>query len=380
MKVGVIGLGRLGLPLACLLSTEHEVWGYDTDIGMTHLISHGNFKTSEPDCDYSKLNIAESMEQMVSKTDIALLCVNTPTKKGGGMDLSQVWAATSRLNQELLNTERVDYQLAVCSTVMPGTCESLANMLFEVYSNSVWIAMGSVVADLRQPPMMVIGAPTPNNTVDRRLDVLDVWLPVANFEARQVILTNATTAEFLKLAHNAWCTTKMSFISYIQEFCQDVDIEQVSDFFRNGGERAGAFWKPGAPFSGPCFPRDLAFFNEWAGMPLTKETAHENQLAIQRITEKIKWGAKVLILGRAYKYGTDIEQDSLSFALAKLLQAKGCEVHVQNESVDGFDPDICIVTHRELGDIAMELDGCEVIDLWRPGEGRVAQQPSGVVN
>ncbi len=368
MKIGVIGLGRLGLPMACLLATKHEVWGYDNSDYLTNLLKIGQYKTREPDCDYSTLNLASDMGTLVANTDMALLCVNTPSDQNGGMDLSQVQEATLNLNGALISAGRIDYDLAICSTTMPGTAEQLrnTNQLRAIYSNPVWIAMGNVIADLRRPPMMVIGNTSLGGDASH---LLKMWTSVADFEARSIILTDATTAEFIKLAHNAWCTTKMSFMGYIKEFCPTVDIDQVSNFFRNGGERPGVFWRPGPPFSGPCFPRDLDFFNAYTGpngMPITVATKHENERATWRICLQVPVKSNVLILGRAYKYGTDIEQDSLSFILAeKLSLYRGCEVHVQDELVDGFDPDVCIVTQRELNEIPNALpSNCETIRLW----------------
>jgi len=372
MRIGVIGLGRLGLPMACLLATKHEVWGYDNDEKLLRQLIWGQYQTREPDCDYSKLNIAKNMEALVDNTDMALLCVNTPSDNGGGMDLSQVQEATRNLNGALKDADRRDYELAICSTTMPGTAEQLRNVshLRAIYSNPIWIAMGSVIADLRRPPMMVIGSTSLGGDASH---LLEMWSSVSDFEARSIILTDATTAEFIKLAHNAWCTTKMSFMGYIKEFCPTVDIDQVSNFFRNGGERPGVFWKPGPPFSGPCFPRDLDFFNAFttknaeadSGMGITEATKRENDLALSRICHQVPIWSKVLILGRSYKYGTDIEQDSLSFILAEKLQSsRGCEVHVQDEQVDGFEPEVCIVTQKELNEIPYVIPNCKTIRLW----------------
>ena len=363
MRIGVIGLGRLGMPMACLLATKHEVWGYDNDPGILHALAHGSFITTEPDCDYSKVNIASNMEDLTANTDMALLAVNTPTDRNGGMDLSQIRGANHSLNVALLNTSQdiSGYEVAICSTTMPGTAEALWEpRRGAIYSNPIWIAMGSVIADLRRPPMMVIGS-TPDGNPMR---LIEMWQSVADFEARSIILTDATTAEFIKLAHNAWCTTKMSFMSYIKETCPTVDIDQVSNFFRNGGERPGVFWKPGPPFSGPCFPRDLDFFNAFTNMGITLATQKENDFAILRICRKVNEGSKVLILGRAYKYGTDIEENSLSFILAEKLEAGGCEVHVADELPSGFDPEVCIVTQRELNEIPYAIPNCKTIRLW----------------
>ena len=365
----MVGLGRLGLPMACLLSQKHDVVGYDIDLARIKQLSKGTFVTSEPGCDYSRIHFTDHPDTLIARTELALVCVNTPTDKRGRMDLSQIHSASAILANTLTDVRKSyphngsGYSVGICSTVTPGTCEGLElNQHANVFSNPVWIAMGSVIEDLKRPPMVVIGAGR-NAPIEV---LLDLWASVASFEARQVIITDQTTAEFLKFAHNAWCTTKMSFMSYVKANMPNIDIQQVSDFFRLGGERPGAFWKAGPPFGGQCFPRDLSFWNQYTGCPITQEAENENNRGIARIVNQIPAGAKVLILGRAYKYGVDIEEGSLSTTLSNRLVAKGCHAWVEDTAdyMKTVTPDFCIIAHQELRGEAAKLGDCKVIDLW----------------
>jgi UDPglucose 6-dehydrogenase len=363
MNIGVIGLGKLGLPMACLLSQAHNVFGYDVNNTLVGQLRKGTYSTWEPNCDYRAVAVTTDLQWMLANTDLAFICVNTPTGDDGQMDLSQVRAACD----EIANHATPGYSLAISSTVMPGTANNMSEMLsgagVTVYSNPVWIALGNVIQDLRQPPILLIGA---DGAPHERL--LDVWQPIlhrTNLPSKNIHLTDTITAEFLKLAHNAWCTTKMSFLGYLQDHHPEVDIEAVSRFFQNGGERPGAFWKAGPAYGGACFPRDLAFWNGYTGHPIGKTTAAINQQRIEAVAAQIPEKSRVLILGSSYKYGVPVLEGSISSELGRLLGSKECTVWIADKATDfptnnGWD--WCIVAHKELACLAPE--NAKIINLW----------------
>lgn len=356
--IGVIGLGKLGLPLACLLSKYHTVWGHDVHTGLLDALRDGRFETFEPQCNYSRLNLTSNLDRLVDETDLAFVCVNTPTRADGTMDLSQIEAVCEELGQ----IESRGYGVVISSTVMPGTADDMAADWLEgagmvVYSNPVWIALGSVIKDLSNPPVLLIGADNASH-----LPVLDVWSPIVNLPATNIHFTNTITAEFLKLAHNAWACTKMAFMGYLQDRHTEVDMEAVSRFFQHGGERPGAFWKLGPSFGGPCFPRDLQFWLEYTRHPLGEEVHDINLKRVRNIVDMIPSQARVLILGSGYKYGVPIVDGALSLTLADMLGERGCTVLVSDDGGDGFEADWCIVAHRELAPAAPA--NSKVINLW----------------
>lgn len=366
MRVGVIGLGKLGFPLACLLASnpQNEVSGLDIDQDKIWKILSNKFHIQEPDCNYNKLFATSSFEAFTERTDIAFLCVNTPTNSEGTIDLSQVISVCESLHLALKGKE---YHLVVSSTVLPGTCRDIIRVSLginvNIYSSPVWIAMGTVIKDLREPPVLVVGYDKDSYPTK----VVETWLSISEVAPKNIIITDTRTAEFIKLAHNSWCCTKMSYMGYLKDQSErlDININDVSRFFQNGGERPGTFWKPGPSFSGPCFPRDLRFWNKLTEHPITADTELINEMRILDIVAGIPRDAKVLILGSGYKYGVQITEESLAFKLRDAFNKYHPETNVaiaDNYSDSGYNPTHCIVIHKEL-EHCVPIS-CEAIDLW----------------
>jgi nucleotide sugar dehydrogenase len=270
-SIGVIGLGKLGLPVACYLSKhlyyeDTNVIGYDINSELIDALVEGTLEVREPDCNYKSVIFTDLLEYLVDRTNTSFLCVNTPTNNLEQMDLSQVTNACKELKKYIKNKK---YTLIVLSTLIPGTTEHIIKPILgdnvNVIVHPVWIAMGSVVHDLQNPPITLIG----NDKEENYPDVVEM------FSDAPTLITTPTNAEYLKLIHNAWCTIKMSFIGEIGDKTP-IDRKVLSIFFELGGERTGRFWKYGPPFGGPCFPRDLGFFNQSTYSELGKTTLRVN--------------------------------------------------------------------------------------------------------
>lgn len=370
MNVGVIGLGKLGLPLACWLKSHLKsgsVWGYDIHEPTIDALQSGSYTTWEPDCDYSGIRFTALPELFALNTDMAFLCVNTPTKSNGEWALRQIESACADLRSNLDNSK--PYSLVVCSTVPPGTCRDVIQPLVgkdvAVYSMPVWVALGSVVHDLNNPPMIVMGY----DGEDFSPSVAKIMLSAmkyGNVGPMQALRTDTRTAEWIKLIHNAWCCTKMSFINQLGADAEllGLNVGDVSRFFQNGGERPGKFWAAGAPFSGPCFPRDLALFTRLTGNDIADSARGINRDMINYLVETIPIDARVLILGASYKHGVPVIEGSLAVELAERLTRSGngdSGVRLTDDDPSG-EWDYCIVVHKELRHLIPE--NCEVIDLW----------------
>lgn len=376
MNVGVIGLGKLGLPLACLFSKSHDVWGLDIDSRYITELRNGVFQTWEPDCDYSSVHFTSSYPELIFHTNIAFVCVDTPSiPDGGGMDLSQIYSVVRSM---YAHTTMIDkkYSLVVCSTVPPGTCRNIIKSYFitgyrvSVYSSPVWVALGTVVRDLRQPPTLVVGADDfEHDGLDREergQEVVKLWMSVAEVAPMNICITDTKTAEFLKLAHNAHCVEKMAFMGYLADKANelDINIRDVSRFFQHGGDRPGVFWRPGPPPSGPCFPRDLELWNNITHHPITIEVERINKDRVMSISLMVGEGTKVLIHGSGYRPGIPIIKDSLSFWIKEILENRGCDVVITDGEWDPkFIPEFCILTHEGKYNLPLPED-CKIINLW----------------
>jgi len=380
-SIGVIGLGRLGLPVASLLSRYYPTVGLDIDQAKIDSLNKGTFTTSEPNCTTSgAAYYTTDYDSLVSSSDIVVVCVNTPTDANGNMDSTQLKECFKSLDKALASTSK-NIKILVLSTLMPEHGEWLASFFSErkwppqIVINPVWIAIGSVIKDLQNPPMQVYGGDSDKPI----LWAIKLWADIPSVEYHTPIITDTRTASFLKLAHNAWCTMKMSFIGELGDKAAQlgIDINTTSEFFRRGGERPGAFWQYGPSFGGPCFPRDLDFFNQFTDSGLGRRVQLINFSRLHNIAAQVKSKNTVLIVGKTYKEGVDITESSISLKLEQLLLKKSCVVDFLDEDLNelpGSDVsayDTVIVLHRgydRLISEARETSNLQVIDLWSTKE------------
>lgn len=354
MKVAVIGLGKLGLSMAVAIAGKGvQVFGVERDRKRRHLIQKGRSPIDEPGiqeklpallkegslllCDYG---------EAVSETEAAFVAVNTPESSRGKMNTRDLEDCVAKIGEELRKQPRF-YIIAVNSTVLPETTEFKLKPLLEkrlgkkvghdfgLAANPVFIALTTVIRDFLNPPVVVIGASDPKTS-----DWLAAFYNKICENQPPILKTAPTMAEVIKLAHNAYCTSKMAFINEVADLCARVpggDIRKVEEFFSKGGERAGKFLRAGLGFGGPCFPRDLRFFLKYTEgkklkTPLlnsversNREHARELVRQIQREAGSLE-GKKVAVLGLSYKPGIKNFEDSFSFRLIEELEKKRARI------------------------------------------------------
>lgn len=365
-KVGVIGLGKLGLPLAATLDRSgHEVWGYDINPALICNLRRGQSKLYEPDLIYWGVHFATDVEWMVSNTDLAFICVNTPTLRDDTMDIGQVQSAVDAVRA--INPE---YPLVICSTVLPGTCRELRCM-----SMPVWVALGSVVHDLQHPPVFLLGCDCDRqDETCSHYQVVVAWGRVLQSPFQSLILTDTRTAEFTKLAHNTWCCTKMAWLGNIGDQAEKlgIDIAAISEFFTAGGERPGKFWKYGPPYGGLCFPRDLGFWRQIIFDPIGCAVEGQNTTRYKKLAQRVPYHSRVVILGKGYKAGQSVEEASPSLALATELRIRGCLVQVVDDVAEIAHPeaiDYWVAMHGQP--VTASIPAEKVINPWLPQERSV---------
>lgn len=357
MNISVVGLGKLGFPMAIAIAKMgHQVVGVDVDERRVASIAKGTSPISEPGMDgllkealaSRRFQITTDYQTAVGNSSISIIAVNTPDGPDGNMDLSQIRESSQAIGNALRN-KRDFHIVAVSSTILPGTTTDLVRPTLEQYSGKrcgedfgvcaspVFIALATVVRDFLNPPVVVLGEG------DER-----VGKTMADFYAGlcqnkpQILRTTPLTAELIKMTHNAFATCKMAFINEIGVLCSRLsgaDVRAITKFFQHGGERAGKFLTAGLGFGGPCFPRDLKFFlsySETMGYRPTLIRAvgesnvrhtHEIIRLIEESSGELK-GRVTAILGLAYKPGVDIIENSFSLVLTKLIQEKGASVRV----------------------------------------------------
>jgi len=366
MRVAVIGLGKLGAPLAAVLASKgNDVLGVDVSPSAVQLLNAGRAPVDEPglqelvSASRDRLSATTDAAE-ASAADVSILLVPTPSDDRGAFSNEHLLAASDVLGRGL--AERDDYHVVVIgSTVMPGSCDAdirpalerasgrrIGDNLGLCYSPE-FIALGNVIRDLLAPDVVLIG-----ESDTRAGDALErLYAGVCENDPpfRRMNLVNA---ELTKIAVNTYVTMKISYANTLADICERLpgaDVETVTDALGLDSRIGQKYLRGAVAYGGPCFPRDNKAFGVLArdlgAEPLLAEaTDAVNNAQIQRLAgivqSRLKNGETVGILGLAYKPDTGVVEASAGVALARLLGEAGYDVRIYDPvatqtAVDALD-------------------------------------------
>lgn len=343
MNIAVVGLGKLGLPMAALFASKgHKVTGIDLETSVVRAVNDRTDPYDETGLDELLKNLSLPSLQATSdfapagEADVIFIVVPTPSDANGRFRNDYVLDAINRMGPYLIHTWQT---VVVSSTVMPGSMDNFIMPALEAATlkkvgqgvglayNPQFIALGSVLANMANPDFVLIGARESRSAGD----VADALEPVVGGNTGG----HATTfinAELAKLALNAYVTMKISFANTLAQICESVpgaDAVAVTDIIGTDSRIGNKYLMPGGPASGPCFPRDcLAFSTLDEDIPssLALATQEVNDSQVWRIQALFSGYGSVAILGVAYKPGTPVIEWSLGHAVGEALAASGVDV------------------------------------------------------
>ena len=358
MRVAVVGLGKLGSPMAALLaSAGHEVAGADLDPRVAAAINAGAAPVIEPGLEDliaragHRLHATTSIEDAVEHAEVTFCIVPTPSRPDGSFETGPAEAAFESIGRGYARTQPGRRVAVLTSTVLPGDTESrilpalergygrtLGDDLEVCYSPE-FIALGTVISDMRRPDMVLMGAAA-SWAADRALEavtsVVENGAPVARM--------SIVNAEITKLAVNTFVTTKISYANMLAEVCAEIpgaDADVVTQAIGLDSRIGDRYLRPGAPYGGPCFPRDNAAFaflassvGATADLALATDAINRRQARslAGRIAREVARGSSIAILGLAYKAGTPVTEESFGVAAT-------CELVRRGYRVTTYDPE-----------------------------------------
>lgn len=356
MKICVLGLGYVGAVSAALLAKEgHEVIGVDPERAKVDLINAGRSPIIEQDLNEiiaaevaaGHLRASTAVEDAVRHTDLALVCVGTPSQPNGGIDLKYVRRVCEQIGGTLA-THGGAPVVVMRSTMLPGTMRDVVVPILEKHSgkkageefglciNPEFLREGTAVHDYYHPPKTVIGE------VNRASG--DVLASVYGKIPGPLIRTDIETAEMVKYADNCWHAVKVGFANEIGSLCKalEVDAHKVMDIFCQDLKLnlSPYYLKPGFAFGGSCLPKDLRALLYKAKtldvqLPILGAVLPSNQLQIERGVQAIveKGKRRIGILGFSFKAGTDDLRESPMVELVERLLGKGYDLKIYDRSV-----------------------------------------------
>jgi UDPglucose 6-dehydrogenase len=343
-RIAVFGAGYVGLVTgACFADLGHDVVVRDIVPERIEGLRAGRLPIHEPGLDDviaragERLSYTLDVAVALAGAEIAFVAVGTPPTYSGDADLSAIWTVVDELPGD------ADVTLVMKSTVPPGTGEKVRRTLeargldrVPYVSNPEFLAEGTAVRDFMHPNRVVVGSFEPEDG-DR---VAALYAPLG----ATIVRTDVASAEMIKLASNAFLSTRISFINEIASVCELVGADVVDVAHGIGlDERLGPhFLKAGLGFGGSCFPKDVSALKQLAGnsgyhFQLLAAVIEVNELQKRRVIQKLQahlgdlHGKRVALLGLAFKPGTDDLREAPSLVIAARLLAEGAEVR-------GWDP------------------------------------------
>lgn len=347
MNIGVIGLGYVGLITGVgFASMGHTVKGFDLDADKVKALNQRKSPLYEVGLD---VGLKESGERFTATQNLSdlngceviFICVGTPSREDGSIDLYYVKKAAEDLSK-MLDSYKV---IVVKSTVVPGTTDGLIPILeqegklsgkdFGVAMSPEFLREGTALKDFFDPDRIVIGA-TDEKT---RTIMLALYEP---FNCPK-IFTNLKTAEMIKYASNAFLATKISFINEIGNICKKLGIDtyHVADGIGYDKRIGRAFLDSGIGFGGSCFPKDVKALISMAESlgeepKILKEVIHVNEKQpLKKINLIKKRGIslkdkKVAVLGLAFKPHTDDVRESRAVPIIEALLREGAVIYAHD--------------------------------------------------
>ena len=352
MKVGVVGLGYVGLVTAAVLGSRgNSVTGIDVDISKIKILNSGKSPIYEPELDDRIRSAGENLEfsgdfSKLTDCDVIFLCVPTPNMDDK-IDLRYVLSAATEVKKYNASAD-----LVIKSTVLPGTARIVSNKTgMNVVSNPEFTREGSAVQDTEKPDRIVIGG----TRVDQ---VKKIW----EFTGSHMVVTNNENAELIKYASNAFLAVKISFINQIADLCERVpntDVNVVAEGMGLDKRIGREFLRAGIGYGGSCFPKDtvaISTFAEEKGVDLTivRTAIDYNEMRVETLVRRMKEklgslkGKKVCVLGLSFKDNTDDIRESRSIRIIENLKKEGAVVNA-------YDP---VVRYMDDIDISSDLKEC----------------------
>lgn len=368
MRVSVVGAGYVGLVTALSLAKHgHKVVLIDIRSDAVERINSNVSPFFEPGMQKllsdvrrrSMLRATTELNEAVLHTSITLICVGTPSRQDGSVNLNYLQNAASQIGRALKRKRAFFHAVVVKSTVVPGSTQLVGQIIetesgkkqghgFGLGMNPEFLREGSAVQDSLFPDRIVIGADDNKSRVAiRRL--------YKGFRA-PIVGTNIRTAEMIKYANNSFFALCVSFANEISQICERLPGVSAYDVMRSvlldrrlssaAGAKTrtagvGAYLVPGCGFGGSCFPKDVAALRQFSNSlgynpklvsDLLKVNAAQAALAVGKLRSSLGGlsGKRIAILGVAFKPDTDDIRESPALRIIDALLSEGARVSVSD--------------------------------------------------
>lgn len=387
-QVGFIGIGKLGMACAEVMSEQYDVTGYDIYP-----------KTSD------KIKIATNIKDAVAGKDIVFIAVQTPhdPKYDGSGPIAQLpnvdfnYTIVENVLSQVNEWASPNQLVVLISTVLPGTVrgqlrQHITNPRF-IY-NPYLIAMGSVEWDMVNPEMVIIGTEDGSLTGDAQ-ELIDFYKPLMQNEPRYEVGT-WDEAECIKVFYNTFISAKIGLVNMIQDVAVkqgNINVDVVTDALAKSSMRimGPKYMTAGMGDAGPCHPRDniaLRFLAERLdlGYDLFDAIMNAREKQAKLMADAVVEQAElhqlpIYIHGKAYKPDVDYLEGSYSLLVGHFIEAAGHTVNYIDPLTEDHVPQevkgvVLLAHNRQItygyagvndpqSQYCLFLKGSVIIDPWR---------------
>ena len=367
MKISVIGLGKLGLPCATVMSKHYSVVGYD--IGPTS----------------ADFPLKATISGCIEDSNFIFVAVPTPHDKdySGDKPTSQLppkdfdYSIVKNVLTEIALHKTDDQQVVLISTVLPGTTRrELAPIIPNIIYNPYLIAVGTVAQDFIDPEMIIIGHNN-NQNVEK---LVEIYKTICGENVHKMV-GSWQDAEITKIFYNTYLVTKITLANTIHDVAQRVGETNVDNItnglmYCNRKVNGPLYFTAGLGLGGPCFPRDVIAMN-WLAQDINMDyDFFGNIMGIREVQAKnmaqtlVNYGLPVCILGQSYKPNVANRDGSYALLVGHYVRELGGVLHyhdpLNNIELSLVDPVTYLISyhHGWLADYDY-ISGSIIVDPWR---------------
>jgi UDPglucose 6-dehydrogenase len=359
-RITIVGCGYLGAThAACMAELGYDVLGIDIDETRVAALQEARLPFYEPGLEpmlrkhveSGRLRFTTSYQEIADFGDVHFVCVSTPQREGElAADISHLDAAVESLAPLLQRPALIVGK----STVPVGTAERIADRIAEIAPvhedavlvwNPEFLREGFAVEDTLCPTRLVFGLPD-SPQAEAALATMRGLFSEAIDAGAPVVVADLATAQLAKVAANSFLATKISFINAMAEICEasGADVTVLAEALGHDPRIGRAYLNAGLGFGGGCLPKDIRGFMARAGelgaggaLTFLREVDAINMRRRTRVVDLTAellgrpWsGAKIAVLGAAFKPDSDDIRDSPALNVAGRLHLFGAHVRVHD--------------------------------------------------
>lgn len=380
MKVGFVGLGKLGMPCALAMNQKgHDVIGFDVN---PQCMQKDSFPHKEigPNGEESIIPMLResslefgSLEEVVKKSEIIFVPIQTPhEEKYEGttripfhrkdFDYRYLTKGINEISK-VLDKIQEDRIVVIISTVLPGTVRKylmpIMSERIKLCYNPFFIAMGTTMRDFLNPEFVLFGVHDEGAATKAE----EFYKTLHD---KPFYKTTIENAELIKVAYNTFIGMKIAFVNTLMEICHhspNTNVDDVTDALKMATDRliSTTYLSAGMGDGGGCHPRDnialswlareLDLKYDWFDSVMIAREKQTEFLAdlIEQQHKKYNRMYGVTIIGKAFKPETNLTTGSPAILLANILKERGIKVTHADPYIDGHDPASSVNTIYFIG-------------------------------